>query len=55
LIPYIRHNRLSIYPFHISEWHLGALVLSKFKLWIINIGNFVETDCVFAFSYAWIG
>jgi hypothetical protein len=50
LVPYIGHNWLSIHPFHISEWHLGALMLSEFKLRIIHEGNLVETDYSFSFS-----
>lgn len=55
LIQYIGHNWLSIHPFHISERHLGALVLSKFKFWIIHVGNLVETDYSFSFSDRNIG
>jgi hypothetical protein len=45
------HDRLSILPFNVAEWHLGAFVLVKFELRIVDVGDLLERDYSGPFSY----
>jgi hypothetical protein len=53
LTTYLGHNWLSICPFHVAKRHLSAFVLVKFQLWVVDIGDLLETD--YSFSNIHIG
>jgi hypothetical protein len=47
----LRHDRLSILSFNVAERHLGTLMLVKFKLRIVNVGDLLKGDYLGPFSY----
>jgi hypothetical protein len=45
------HDRLSILSFNVTERHLGTLVLVKFELRIVDVGDLLKRDYSGPFSY----
>ena len=47
----LRHDRLSILSFNVAERHLGTLVLVKFELRIVDVGDLLKRDYSGSLSY----
>ena len=45
------HDRFSILSFNVAERHLGTLVLVKFELRIVDVGDLLKRDYPGPFSY----
>lgn len=40
------HDRLSILANNVTEWHLGALIRVCPDLWVVDVLNLLDWDCI---------
>lgn len=45
-ITYFWHYGISIVSLDIAERHLRTLILVDLQIWVIDVGDFIDRDCV---------
>lgn len=44
-LTYLGHDGLAVLSLDVAEWHLSALMLVDFQLWMIDVGDVLQRDC----------